>query len=241
MADDDGLLLEDTGALRTLTMNRPASKNAFNEALYHGFGTALEEAAADPAVGVVLVTGAGDAFSAGQDLKVLAQLKTDRNAMTGGFNHFSRALAAFDKPLIAAVNGVAVGAGATMLGHCDLTFASDTARFKYPFVALGMIPEAASSYLLPERIGHQAAAYYLLTGDWLSAAEACERGLVWKVCPPEALLDEARSVAARIASAPVENLQASKRMIRAARADVVEAANERELDELAAVTRRIIG
>ncbi|HVW33177.1 MAG TPA: enoyl-CoA hydratase-related protein, partial [Acidimicrobiia bacterium] len=91
------------------------------------------------------------------------------------------------------------------------------------------------------RIGHQAAAYYLLTGDWLSAEEACRRGLVWKVCPPESLLDEARSVAARIASAPVANLQASKRLIRAARADAVEAANERELAELAAVTRRLIG
>ena len=240
MADDDILLIDDDAGVRTLTLNRPASKNAFNEAAYHGFADALDAAAADPAIGVVLVTGAGDAFSAGQDLKVMQQRAAGGGEpFTGGFAHFARSLAAFDKPFIAAVNGVSVGAGATMLGHCDLVFASTNARFKYPFVALGLIPEAASSYLLPAHIGQQAAAYYLLTGDWLSADEAHGRGFVWKVCPPETLLDEATATAKTIAAAPVEALVATKRLLRAARADGVDAANERELDGLAGITARL--
>ncbi len=173
MADSKVLRIEDDGAVRLLTLDRPESKNAFNNALYDGVRSALDAAAADDAITVCVITGAGDVFSAGQDLKALAGTK-DNPEGAWAFDPFARALAAFDKPLIAAVNGAAVGIGTTMLLHCDLVLASETARFKLPFVALDLAPEAASSLLLPAAIGPQAAAYYLLTGDWIDAETAVD-------------------------------------------------------------------
>jgi enoyl-CoA hydratase/carnithine racemase len=236
VADNKVLGIDDDGAVRLLTLDRPEAKNAFNKALYDAVRMALEEAAADDAITVCVITGAGDSFSAGQDLKALAGIK-DKPDEALGFDPFARALAAFDKPLIAAVNGVAVGIGTTMLLHCDLVLASDTARFKLPFAALGLAPEAASSLLLPAMIGPQAAAYFLLTGDWIDAETAVARGLAWKRYAPEALLEEALGLARRIAEAPLEALRNTKRLLLAARADAVQAALNRELGFLAEITR----
>ena len=237
MADSKVLRIEDDGAVRLLTLDRPESKNAFNNALYDGVRSALDAAAADDAITVCVITGAGDVFSAGQDLKALAGTK-DNPEGAWAFDPFARALAAFDKPLIAAVNGAAVGIGTTMLLHCDLVLASETARFKLPFVALNLAPEAASSLLLPAAIGPQAAAYYLLTGDWIDAETAVTRGLAWKRCPPERLLEEALGLARSIAKAPLDALRNTKRLLQAARADAVTAAMDRELGVLAEITRR---
>jgi enoyl-CoA hydratase/carnithine racemase len=236
VAGNKGLRIDDDGAVRLVTLDRPEAKNAFNKALYDGVRMALEEAAADDAITVCVITGAGDSFSAGQDLKALAGMKDDPDEALG-FDPFARALAAFDKPLIAAVNGAAVGIGTTMLLHCDLVLASDTARFKLPFAALGLIPEAASSLLLPAMIGPPAAAYFLLTGDWIDAETAVARGLAWKRYAPEALLEEALGLARRIAEAPLEALRNTKRLLLAARADAVQAALNRELGFLAEITR----
>ena len=240
MADPREVLrIEDDGAVRLLTLNRPESKNAFNKALYDGVRIALDEAAADEAIGVCVITGAGDAFSAGQDLKALAGVKDNPEELQG-FDPFSRALARFDKPLLAAVNGVAVGVGTTLLLHCDLVLVSDHARFRLPFVALGLIPEAASSLLLPTRIGPQAAAYHLLTGEWMDAETAVTRGLAWQRCAPEELLATTLGIAQRIAEGTVEALRNTKRLLLAARSDAVTAALDREsvfLDEL--VERRL--
>ena len=240
MADHSEVLrIEDDGAVRLLTLNRPESKNAFNKALYDGVRIALDEAAADEAIAVCVITGAGDAFSAGQDLKALAGVKDNPDELQG-FDPFSRALARFDKPLLAAVNGGAVGVGTTLLLHCDLVLVSDHARFKLPFVALGLIPEAASSLLLPARIGSQAAAYHLLTGEWMDAETAVTRGLAWQRCAPEELLATTLGIAHRIAEGTVEALRDTKRLLLAARSDAVTAALNREnvfLDEL--VERRL--
>ena len=230
------LRIEDDGAVRLLTLNRPESKNAFNRALYDGVRTALDEAAADDAIAVCVLTGTGDAFSAGQDLKALAGVKDNPDELQG-FGPFSRALARFDKPLLAAVNGVAVGVGTTLLLHCDLVLVSDDARFKLPFVALGLIPEAASSVLLPTRIGPQAAAYHLLTGDWMDAETAVARGLAWQRCAPEELLPTTLGIAQRIAGGTVDAVRNTKRLLLAARSDAVAAALDREqgfLDEIVA-------
>jgi enoyl-CoA hydratase/carnithine racemase len=237
VVDDKVLCIEDDGAVRLLTLNRPESKNAFNRALYDAVRVALDEAAADDTVTVCVITGAGDSFSAGQDLKALANIReTPEEAQ--GFDPFTRSLAAFDKPLIAAVNGVAVGVGVTMLPHCDIVLAADTARFKLPFVALGLVPEAASSLLLPLVMGHQVAARHLLTGDWMTAEEAAACGLALSVHSPEAVLAEALGLAGRIAAAPMEAVRNTKRLLRSARADAVTAALDREIGFLDEIVRR---
>ena len=239
MADNQVLRIEDDGAVRVLTLDRPEARNAFNGELYEAVRVALGEAAADDSVTVCVLTGAGDIFSAGQDLKVLAGLKDDP-AAARYFDPFARALAAFDKPLLAAVNGAAVGVGTTMLLHCDLVLVAETARFKLPFVALGLVPEAASSLLLPAVVGAQAAAFYLLTGEWIEADEAVARGLAWKACAPERLLDETLDVARRIATAPLEAVRNTKRLLRAARSDAVTAAMDREVAHLDDIVRRFV-
>jgi enoyl-CoA hydratase/carnithine racemase len=240
VAEDAVLTVEDDAGVRLLTLNRPETRNAFNDDLYHSVRRALEEASADSAITVCVITGAGDIFSAGQDLNVVASFRDDPQAGQA-FGPFARALAAFDKPLIAAVNGAAVGVGTTLLLHCDLVLVSDTARFKLPFVALGLVPEAGSSLLLPEVIGPQAAAHLLLTGDWLGAEEAVTLGLAWRRFAPERLLEEAVGVARRIAAAPLESVMNTKRLLQAARAEPVAAAIERELAELDGIVRRLRG
>ena len=237
MADSEVLQIKDDGPVRLLTLDRPEARNAFNKALYDAVREALDDAAADDSLAVCVITGAGDIFSAGQDLKALSKLKDNPDEVKG-FAPFARALARFDKPLIAAVNGAAVGVGTTLLLHCDVVLASDTARFRLPFVSLGLIPEAASSLLLPARIGPQAAAYYLLTGDWMDAETAVARGLAWTRCPPEQLLEDALGLARRIADAPLVALRKTKRLVLAARADAVQAALDRENTELNEITRR---
>jgi enoyl-CoA hydratase/carnithine racemase len=138
------------------------------------------------------------------------------------------ALEGFPKPLLAAVNGVAVGIGATMLLHCDIVLAADVARFRFPFAALGLTAEASSSFLLPATVGPQAAAALLFTGEWMDADAAAARGFVWKTVPGAELLDEARAVANTIAAYPRDALVATKALLLAARADAVIAARDRE-------------
>ena len=237
MADSEVLRIDDEGAVRLLTLDRPEAKNAFNRAQYDGVRLALDEAAADDSIAVCVITGAGDIFSAGQDIKALAGIKDNPDEVKG-FDPFARALARFDKPLIAAVNGAAVGVGTTLLLHCDLVLVSDAARFKLPFVSLGLIPEAGSSLLLPATIGPQAAAYYLLTGDWIDAETAVARGLAWKRCAPEQLLEEALDLARTIAKGPLDSLRNTKRLLQAARADALQAALDREIGHLTEITRR---
>ncbi len=128
-----------------------------------------------------------------------------------GFIGLIDALDAFDKPLILAVNGLGLGIGLTVIGFADLVLMSGDARLKTPFTSLGVAPEAASSYLLPRLVGRQNAAWILLSAEWISAAEAKEMGLVWRVCEPAALLDEAHRVAATLASRPISSLREVKR------------------------------
>jgi enoyl-CoA hydratase/carnithine racemase len=168
------LQIDDDNRVRTLTLNRPDVLNAFNEELYLATATALRDAATDPEVAVVLLTGAGRAFSAGNDLKEMQRRITDPAFNEQG-SHFSTmidALTDLPKPLICAVNGVGVGIGATILGYADLVFISSTARLKTPFTSLGVAPEAASSYLLPRLMGRQNAAWLLMSSEWVGAAEA---------------------------------------------------------------------
>jgi enoyl-CoA hydratase/carnithine racemase len=207
--------IDDDGGVRTLTLNRPEALNAFNEALYDATTVALLDADADPAVAVVVLTGAGRAFSAGNDLVEMQARITDPDFQSGehGFPGMIEALTALRKPLILAVNGLGVGIGATILGYADLVFMAASARLKCPFTSLGVAPEAASSYLLPRLIGRQNAAWMLLSSEWVDADEALRMGLAWKVCDPDDLMAEAARHAAVLASRSIPSLMAVKETI----------------------------
>jgi enoyl-CoA hydratase/carnithine racemase len=229
------LQVGDDNRVRTLTLNRPEVLNAFNEELYNATATALRDAAADPEVAVVLLTGTGRAFSAGNDLNEMQRRITDPAFNEQG-SHFSTmidALANFPKPLICAVNGVGVGIGATILGYADLVFMSSTARLKTPFTSLGVAPEAASSYLLPRLMGRQNAAWLLMSSEWVDADEALRMGLAWKVCAPDDLMPDARRYADILASRPIPSLMAVKQTIIAPTRDGIAAATAREIEHFA--------
>jgi enoyl-CoA hydratase/carnithine racemase len=222
----------DDARVRVLTLNRPDALNAFNDELYHTAGAALEEAGERSDVACVVITGVGRAFSAGQDLAEMGRLSaatdTDFGDAGPGFPRFLDTLAALDKPVIAAVNGIGVGIGMTMLLHVDIAFIASTARLRAPFVPLGVVPEAAGSLLMPVVMGSQRAALKLYTGDWISADEAVEFGLALRVVAPDDLMSETMDLARRIAKMPVASLRATKQVVVAARIDAIRAARARE-------------
>ena len=222
--------VSDDGAVRLVRFNRPEARNAFNAALYDAVTEALVTAAASPEVHVVVLTGNGIAFSAGQDLKEMAQIVTGEASPEAakGFRGLLDGLQAFDKPLMAAVNGVGVGLGFTILMHCDSVLMADGARLRVPFTELGVPPEAASSFLFPRIMGWQRAARLLFTSEWVDAPEAVELGVALAHIPAERLLDETLALARSIAAAPLDALVASKRLMLDTRNPGVTAARERE-------------
>src|SRR6478735_2521046 len=225
------ILIDDRARVRTLTLDRPDALNAFNEALYDALTEALLDAADEPGVAVVLLTGAGRAFSAGTDLLEMGARAMDPDGFVPGkhgFRGLIDALVEFPKPVVVAINGLGLGVGVTVLGFADLAFMSTEARLKCPFTSLAVAPEAASSYLFPLLVGRQNATWALMSSEWIGAAEAKEMGLVWRVCEPEALLAEARRHAEVLASKPISSLQAVKRTITAPLRAEIAAARERE-------------
>jgi enoyl-CoA hydratase/carnithine racemase len=203
----------DEGILE-LRLNRPQKKNALSSAMYESLAAALTEAGGDESVRVVLLAANGDAFSSGNDVGdfMRGAFSADGGAPSGA--KFLRALATFDKPIVAAVGGVAVGIGTTMLLHCDFVLASKAARFRTPFVDLGLVPEAASSLLLPQRIGHAAAREMMLFGTFVEAARAYELGLVNEVVEPADLDRVARMRCRTLAEKPAHALRATKALLR---------------------------
>lgn len=224
------LSIDDDGHLRTLTLDRPEALNAFNEALYDATTRALRDAAADPEVSVVMVTGTGRAFSAGTDLREMQARTSDPDFVPGefGFPGLVAALAEFPKPLVVAINGVGVGIGATIIGFADLVFMSSEAKLKCPFTSLGVAPEASSSYLMPALIGRQNAAWLLMSSEWIDAEQARRMGLVFDVCAPDDLLPTARRHASILADKPLASLMAVKETMVAPIAERVRAAHEAE-------------
>jgi enoyl-CoA hydratase/carnithine racemase len=216
--------------VRVLRLDRSERLNAFDDRLYDAVADAIGSAAADPAVRVVVITGTGRAFSAGADLKALAE--PGAAARYGpAFDRMLDAFASIDKPVVAAVNGLAVGVGTTLLLHCDLVLADEGARFRTPFVELGTTPEAGSSMLFTRAVGPQFANWMLLTGEWVDARTAAAAGLVARVCAAGTVVDEALEVARRLAAHSPAALAASKRLIRSGLADLVLAARRREAEE----------
>ena len=228
MTRERGLRAEDVGRVRLLTLDRPEALNAFDDDLYDAVRDALADASASPDVAVVVITGEGRAFSAGQDLGELGSPRRHADAARHGFPPFIEAVEAFPKPLIAAVNGIGVGIGLTLLLHCDLVLIAEGARLRAPFVSLGVTAEAGSTHLLPATIGWQETAHLLYTASWLDASAAVERGIAWRALPRERLRDEALAVAGQIAEMPIASLVGTKRLLLDARLDAVRAARERE-------------
>lgn len=201
-----------------LSLQRPAKKNALTRAMYADLGDALTEAAAEPAVRAVVLSGSGGVFTAGNDLgDFLQEPPTDPDSPVF---RFIAAAVGFSKPLLAAVEGPAIGIGTTILLHCDLAYAAPDALFKMPFVDLGLVPEAASSLLLPRLAGPARAAELLLFGEGFSAETAREIGLVNAVVDGDVTahaLDRARTLAAK----PPAALRQTKALLRRASADAV--------------------
>jgi enoyl-CoA hydratase/carnithine racemase len=195
-----------------LRFNRPEKRNAITFAMYEAFNRALSEAQADGAVRAVLLAGEGANFSAGNDLQ---DFLTGPGLSAGHpVLELLRTLATFGKPLVAAVHGQTVGIGVTLLLHCDLIVAARGTQLSMPFVALGLVPEAGSSLLLPRLLGQQRAAELLLLGQPLDAATAHSFGLVNHVVEESALADEARKLARALAQQPVGALAATRRLLR---------------------------
>jgi enoyl-CoA hydratase/carnithine racemase len=233
------VLTQDVGRVRILTMNRPERLNAFNQELFAGLGDALVAAAGSGDVHVVVLTGAGRAFSSGADLGDMGQARANRDDRPAGeaadspFDRLQQAAESFPKPLVAAVNGVGVGLGFTILGYCDFTFVAQSARLRTPFTQLGLSPEASSSFLFPLRMGWQNAAAALIAGEWFDAQRAVSCGLALKVCPDAEVLDTAVAFAVELASGPLQSLTATKRLMLAAYTDLVAQARQRERESLA--------
>jgi enoyl-CoA hydratase/carnithine racemase len=223
--------------VRVLTFNRPAVRNAFDTAMYLELTAALRAADADDGVGAVVMTGKDGAFTSGADLAEMAALATGTKVEGSdrGFQGLLECLADMSVPLLAAVNGVAVGLGFTMLAHCDLVLVDRGARLRVPFSELGVPPEAASSFLFPAVMGWQRAARVLLTSDWVSAEELVDLGLALQVCDTGTARDETVTLAARIAAFPRPSTRAITSLMRAARRDAVREANRREQAEFAKV------
>ena len=170
-------------------MNRPEKKNAFNTAQWVALAEALREARKDSSVGVVVITGAGKDFSAGQDLtEMLGGPGGEGGVEEHPFSQAMKELYGFDKPLLAAAKGVGVGFGATCLFHCDLVYVGESGRLRLPFVSLGLVPEAASSYMLQTVIGYPRAAELFLTADRIDAPRAVESGIAARAFPDDELL-----------------------------------------------------
>ena len=209
------------GGVLGIVLNRPDRRNAITVAMYAALAEAVRSAAGEPEIRLITIRGEGADFTAGNDLMdFLAEARPDSiDELPVG--QFLMALADNEVPLIAAVQGNAIGIGTTMLLHCDLVLADAEARFKMPFVELGLVPEAASSLILPRLSGRRAAARMLLLGESFGAAEAEEWGIVSHVVPAGGLDEAVSGVIATLLSRPPEALRLTQRLLRAADREAV--------------------
>jgi enoyl-CoA hydratase/carnithine racemase len=215
----------------SITMNRPEKKNALTAAMYQDMADAFFDAENDASVRAVLIRGEGNAFCAGNDLEDF--MSTPPAGQNAPVFQFLRAISGAKKPVVAAVGGVAVGIGTTMLLHCDLVYAAPSAKFSLPFVQLGLCPEAASSLLLPRVAGYQRAAEKLLLGESFDAAEAVNLGIVTRMLPAEELDAFAFAQAKKLTALPASSLRVTKALMKGADAREVLARMEEEVGHFA--------
>lgn len=215
----DGILL--------LTLNRPEKKNAFTKQQWHAAAAQLDAARENDDVIVVVLTGAGKDFSAGQDLS-----ESGSRGDKPPYQVMEEAVIAFDKPLIGAAKGVAVGGGATILFHCDILYVGESLRMRMPFVTLGIAPEFASTYMLQANIGARRAAELMFTAEWIDADRAVETGIATRKYGDDELLRNAMAKAAEIAQWPVRTLLDAKRCLKLAHKSGIETALKAERESM---------
>lgn len=202
--------------MRVIKFNRPDRLNAWNDELFDDFREALADAEQDPGTACIVVGGEGRVFSAGADMADLGSTDKPKAPVPPDQTAFGKSLrqtTSFSKPMIAAVHGVGVGWGMTILGHCDFVFMAEDARLRTPFTQLGLTAEAGSSITFAQKMGWQNAAHVLMTSRFISAEEAKELGMVFRVTPPDSLMEEALEYAAEIASQPIASLIATKKLM----------------------------
>lgn len=229
------IITELSGSILRVQFNRPEKKNAMTSQMYVTLADLLNDAAKDEQIRVVLLHGSGGSFSAGNDVEDF--LKNPPGPGEAPQLQLMNALINFDKPLIAAVQGAAVGGGTTMLTHCDFVYAGESARFQTPFINLGLVPEYGSSYSLPARAGHLRAAELILLGAPFDAHRAAELGLVTRVVPDDKLLATATETAEKLAQKPIGALRACKRLLKLPSREQIEQAIKLEGEEFAARVR----
>jgi enoyl-CoA hydratase/carnithine racemase len=230
MADNISVSVEDR--ILTIRMERPDKKNALTRVMYLGMIDGLRQAEGDARVRAIVITGSPDCFTAGHDLVDFANAKPGEPAVA---LQYLEALAAAQKPVIAAVGGVAVGIGTTMLLHCDLVYAAASARFQLPFVNLGLCPEAGSSYILPALIGQRRAAELLFFGQPFGAEQAREFGIVNEIVQEGELQARAIAKAQQLAEKPPTALRTAKALMKQGAAENINTAMARETQQFAAL------
>ena len=203
-----------SGNILSIQLNRPSKKNAMTSSMYIEMAELLDGAAKDDQIRVVIWHAAGDSFCAGNDLEDF--MKNPPASAESPQARLMHALINFEKPLVAAVQGVAIGGGTTMLAHCDFVYAGESAKFQLPFVNLALVPEFGSSYLLPLRFGYLRATELILLGQSFDALRAAELGLVTSVVPDQQLLAAATETAQTLAAKPAGAVQACKRLMKGA-------------------------
>jgi enoyl-CoA hydratase/carnithine racemase len=231
----DELLTELSGNILRVQFNRPAKKNAMTMAMYTGLANLLNEADKDESINVVLLSGAGDCFTAGNDLEDF--VKNPPGPGDSPQNRLVSALINFSKPLVAAVHGVAIGGGTTILTHFDFVYAAENTKFQVPFINLAVVPEFGSSYLLPRQLGYLQAAELLMLGEPFSAARANELGLITAVVPGSELMARATETVQKLARKPATALRACKNLLKRPAREQLEQSVARETEEFAVRVR----
>jgi enoyl-CoA hydratase/carnithine racemase len=231
----DDIVTEQAGSILRVQLNRPTKRNAMTSAMYLALAGIFSEAANNENTRVVLWHGAGDSFSAGNDLEDF--LKNPPGPGNFPQARLMEALVNFDKPLVAAVHGAAIGGGTTMLTHCDFVYAGESTKFQMPFINLAVVPEFGSSYSVPARIGHLRAAELILLGGPFDARRAAELGLVTQVMSDKDVLARATETAGKLAAKPPRALQASKRLMKQPFREQIKAAMKAENEEFSAQVR----
>ncbi|MGO4380183.1 enoyl-CoA hydratase [Pseudoduganella sp. RAF19] len=205
------------GGILTVAFNRPERKNAITSAMYQTMADAINGVDSDAEVRAILIHGTPEIFTAGNDLDDFLKTTPDAPISERPVFRFMQALFNCNKPVVAAVNGAAIGIGTTMLMHCDLVYAADSAKFSVPFSQLGLCPEFGSSMLLPRNAGHSRAAEKLMLGEPWGAQEAYDMGLISKVLPPAEVLAYAQAQAAKLVALPATSIRATKRLMKSGR------------------------
>ena len=225
------ILISAESGVQTIRFNRPDKKNAITSDMYNTIADALETGDKDDAVGAHLFLGTEGAFTAGNDIGDFLKYATG-GGLGGGVLRFLTALASTEKPIVAGVDGLAIGVGTTMILHCDLAYASARSTFRTPFIDLGLVPEAASSLLAPRLMGHVRAFELLVAGKPFSADDALNAGMINAVVGEDELEAAARSAASGLAAKPPEALAIARRLLRGDRSDVLKRIDE-EVDHFA--------